>query len=160
MKARKIVIPFLGITATIILVGMFLLLGPSGSDEARYRQCVRTKLLVGGLYRTCPRIPAFLAKPVHYVGVKLWDRATNQEYSLFHSGYLTNVSITLLKASAYSSGSVAEPTIDEISRRVHEAVPDNSWVPCSLAFSNKLVWVDISCRTQDVAPIQKALSSY
>jgi hypothetical protein len=92
--------------------------------------------------------------------VKLWDRATNQEYSLFHSGYLTNVSITLLKASAYSSGSVAEPTIDEISRRVHEAVPDNSWVPCSLAFSNKLVWVDISCRTQDVAPIQKALSSY
>jgi hypothetical protein len=159
MKPRKIMIPLLATIATIILIATFSVLEPVGSEEARYERCVWTMRVAGGLKRNSMQLPTFLARPLGYIGLKLWDKAADQERSLFASGYLTNISINLLKASALSD-SAPRPTIDEVSRCVHNAVPDNRYLPCSLNSESHRVWVEVSCRTQDVARIEKALSSY
>ena len=160
MKPRNIVIPLLVTIVMVILIATVSLLRPAGSEEGRYRQYVRTMRAARGLRRSSMQLPAVLAKPLGYIGQKLWDRAADQQRSLFASGYLTNISITLLRASADSSGSAPRLTIGEISRCVHDAVPDNRFVPCSLATESNRVWVEVSCRMQDVARIEKALASY
>jgi hypothetical protein len=132
-----------------------------GSDETRYRRAVRNMRLAGWLQPVCRWLPPPLASPLDNFLRKPFHAYNVQEERLLSSGFLTNVSITLSNASLLLSYNLKQ-SIDEVSRRLRRAAPDSSFLPFSLErdFSNQLVTVRITCRTNDVLRLQKALENY
>jgi hypothetical protein len=150
----------LSVTAVAIIgLYVFLSFGSSGdSAEAKYQHYLRTMRFGGKLRRAAMRLPSFLGRPVDRYASRCWDSVHMQERLLFTSGYLTNISVVLPGPTA---GTSATPSVDEIDQRVHAAVPDNSFLPCSLVVASNRVWVEVSnCRTQDVVRLEKALTAF
>jgi hypothetical protein len=95
--------------------------------------------------------------------VKPFRTYNAEEKALLASGFLTNLSVTLINASArFGTNSNAAPPMAEVSRRLHAAVIDNDWLPFSLQmdFQSNRVSVEIICRRKDVPLLTRALESY
>ena len=159
MSKRKRWIVLFAAAVAMTSLYVFLHFGSGGdSAESRYQHYLRTMRLGGNLRAVAMRLPGFLGRPLDRYASKYWDSADEQERLLFASGYLTNISVVLPGPTA---GTTATPGVDEISQRVRAAVPDNSFLPCSLVTESNRVWVEVShCRTQDVVRLEKALTAF
>jgi hypothetical protein len=160
-KRKRWIIVFVLVLGVIT----FWILGDFGTprtDEERYQRFVRTMRRAGWLRSTSGKLPGVLATPLDRIAGRAWDGVHAQEEALLASGYLTNISIMLPRASTRFSDTNAMPSMTEISTQIHTAVPDNSFVPFSLSrdFQRSNVAVEVMCRSSDVPLLRKALESY
>ena len=80
-----------------------------------------------------------------------------QEAVFRASGFLTNVCIPLRSSSVQRSEAAAE-----ITRRIHQAVPDNGFMPIRLgvAEDHDHLYAEITCRPKDIPFLRKAVEAY
>jgi hypothetical protein len=157
MSKKKIAVALAALLLTTFTVCVWFGLGSHASGETGYRRYLRAMRVGGGLRSASNHLPRPLAERVDRVADRILVGVHEKESFLRASGYLTNVSITLTGAS---SGLLKAPSVDELSLRLHASVPDNPFLPASLVAASNRIWVEVSCRTQDVVHVQRALASY
>lgn len=142
----------------------FILLAyiPRGSGEEAYRCSLRTLKLAGTLHSIGNRFPRPIGRPFYYIGSQASKRFHAQQDTLFASGYLVRISITLTNASTAYTNETKTPSLGEITQRFRDAVPDNNWWPFALCRNEQsnLVSVELTCRAKDAGSCKRALERY
>jgi hypothetical protein len=163
-RSRVLILVLLAIIAVAVVWRIIY----DRTDDAAYRHAIRNMRIAENLRIKCRGLPgAFYSPRFDRFLTKSYDSYNGTEKRLLASGFLTNLSIPLTMPPPFSNH--LQSSMDEVSRRLHEAVPDLKWTPSELQDwtpfelqdrSNHQVTLEITCRTNDISAIRNALRDY
>lgn len=153
-RAVMVGVMFVFIAALIFVIFWF---GGGSGDFGAYHRAVRRMRFAADLRSVPNWLPKSMGGELHNLLRQQFQDYNTVEAELLNSGFLTNLVICTPEKLDRVTNRVQ--SIDEISGRLHKALPNNDFIPFKLQRypESNLIVVTVTCPTSDVAYLKGGL---